>query len=234
MSRAFFEANLKNNGQNVMANQPGAAPWQKNPVPPKVDMVSGAAPKPPATSAAKQQQQSINIDTSGIANGMNNLASAWNAANSMSAASAEKAMQAEKEMAQAQMDFQREIWGQAKDYNSQEAQKNRDWQTEMANTAWQRGVKDMQAAGINPAAAYANAAAGTGQGAQASIGTLHGAKGSGHSYQAQMPAAKIQEWQFVANSAAHFAQGLVGMSQGKGILGKIGKTMGKVLHWVNN
>lgn len=35
-------------------------------------------------------------------------------------------------------------------YNSAEAVKARDYNTEMSNTAWQRGVKDMQAAGINP------------------------------------------------------------------------------------
>ncbi len=39
----------------------------------------------------------------------------------------------------------------ARVYNSAEAQKNRDWQTEMSNTAYQRAAADMKAAGINPA-----------------------------------------------------------------------------------
>lgn len=40
---------------------------------------------------------------------------------------------------------------QANAFTAQEAAKVRDWQTEMSNTQYQRGVADMQAAGLNPA-----------------------------------------------------------------------------------
>lgn len=36
-------------------------------------------------------------------------------------------------------------------FNSEEAQKNRDWQEFMSNTSYQRAVSDMQSAGVNPA-----------------------------------------------------------------------------------
>lgn len=43
--------------------------------------------------------------------------------------------------------------------NIQEAQKNRDFQREMSNTAWQRGKRDMELAGLNPALAYSQGGA---------------------------------------------------------------------------
>ena len=66
----------------------------------------------------------------------------------------------------------RENWNQAATFNAEEAEKQRQWQEKMANTVYQRTVKDMLAAGINPVLA-ANMGLGTasvGSGASASMG----------------------------------------------------------------
>lgn len=85
----------------------------------------------------------------------------------------------EQEFAQQQMDFQREQNSAAMAFNAEQAQINRDWQEMMANTAHQREVADMIAAGINPVLSVTggNGATVT-SGATASGPTSAGSKGN--------------------------------------------------------
>lgn len=52
-------------------------------------------------------------------------------------------------------------------FNAEQAQINRDYQTEMSNTSYQRAVTDMQAAGVNPALSMSNGGASTPTGSNA-------------------------------------------------------------------
>lgn len=75
-------------------------------------------------------------------------------------------------MANKQAEFNAKQNKIAMDYNSAEAQKNRDWQEMMSNTAYQRAMADMKAAGLNPILAASLGGASTPGGA---TGTISGA-----------------------------------------------------------
>lgn len=68
---------------------------------------------------------------------------------------------------------------QSMQFNAMEAQKNRDWQERMSNTAYQRAMADMKSAGLNPILAYQQGGAGIGSGAQASVKLENAMEGMG-------------------------------------------------------
>lgn len=81
------------------------------------------------------------------------------------------------QQAQRQMDFQADQAKLLREFNSGEAEKDRLWQQYMSDTAHQREVKDLAAAGLNPVLAANSGAAVTSGATAAGYSPPQGAKG---------------------------------------------------------
>lgn len=118
---------------------------------------------------------------SGESNGSVNSAESWNNAQNGSTNDAYSYSQSGTNANEARMwsalmadwAWQRDMEAMNKqmDFNREEAQKQRDWQAEMANSIYTRSVKNMKEAGINPILAYNMGLSGAsvGTGATASL-----------------------------------------------------------------
>lgn len=74
--------------------------------------------------------------------------------------------------------FQQSSADKAMEFSAAEAQKNRDYQTHMSNTAYQRAVADLQAAGLNPILAVTQGGASSPAGTAGSAFQASGSAGS--------------------------------------------------------
>lgn len=122
-------------------------------------------------------------------------------------------------------DFTREMWEKTSKFNAEQAAIQRQWQEKMANTNYQRTVKDMISAGINPIlAAGAGLGADTvGGGSSASMSTPSSAMAGAYPESISNSEGASKSW---GNSESGLATGLKLLGDAiSGVLGGLNSSM---------
>lgn len=152
---------------------------------------------------------------SGLISGVFNAANAY-AANKQQQGNIDKANALNQYYLDQQMEFNAASQAAAMKYNTQEAEANRAWQEQMANTAYQRGVNDLQEAGLNPVlAAYNGYGASTGSGAQGNIGNTSVSGTSAASIPASHAGTMQAMYNYGNNTASFLQQAMKAINSAK-------------------
>lgn len=132
--------------------------------------------------------------------------------------------------------FSQEQFNRAMAFNAEEAQKQREWAEHMEATKYQRAVKDMSAAGLNPVLAVTGGGISTGtggssaasvsapQGQAASGGLMNGISASEGNYTGQM--------EYMGGMLGLLAAAISGLGSAESALGQLGNAgveIGKAL-----
>lgn len=110
-------------------------------------------------------------------------------------------LSAQQASADKEMAFNAEQAQLTRDFNAGEALKNREWQEYMSNTAYQRAVKDLQAAGLNPLLAAGQGGAAAMSSTPATSQNTYGARINGSAATASKANAQMADMSKVVTAA---------------------------------